>query len=448
MISDCPSPLTPLPLLNWATMSVAEQRAALARPAVQSTAAVEQAVRTIVSDVEQRGDEAVRDWAKRLDGFSDDSWFVSPAEWAGGVAACSPDLMSALELAAANIRRFHQGEVPAPHVVEVMPGVRCQRLWRPLGRVGLYVPAGTAPLPSTVLMLGIPAAIAGVAERVVVTPVGKTGVVAPAILAAAQVAGVTQIVKIGGAHAIAALAYGTESLPKVDKIFGPGNAYVTAAKALVAQSPRGAAVDMPAGPSEVLVVADETARPAFAAADLLSQAEHGVDSQVVLVAFSARQARATLAALAEQLESLPRRAIATASLRHARVILVRDRAEALAVVNAYAPEHLILQVAAPSAWLPAVHHAGSVFLGHLTPEAVGDYASGTNHVLPTYGWARSHSALGVEAFMKALTVQEVTPEGLALLAPAVTTLAAVEQLAAHARAITIRLASSASEGDQ
>jgi histidinol dehydrogenase len=309
----------------------------------------------------------------------------------------------------------------------------------PLGAVGLYVPAGTAPLPSTAIMLAVPARIAGCPVRVLCTPPRPDGTADPAVLVAARLCGVERVFKLGGAQAVAAMAYGTASVPKVDKIFGPGNSWVTAAKQIVAADADGAALDMPAGPSEVLVVADESARPAFVAADLLAQAEHSEDAQVVLVTTSRAVAEACIAEVERQLEQLPRRAIATRAIAESRVLLVPDLATAMDVSNRYAPEHLILQVAAPRDWLWRVRNAGSVFLGAWTPETMGDYCSGTNHVLPTYGHARAYSGLGVADFVKRVTVQEVTPRGLNDLGRTARTLARLESLDAHANAVSVRL---------
>jgi len=324
-------------------------------------------------------------------------------------------------------------------VVETMPGVRCERVSRPIDAVGLYVPAGTAPLPSAAVMLAVPAVIAGCGTKIVCTPPRPDGRADPAVVVAAVRAGVTDIFKIGGAQAVAAMAYGTASVPKVGKIFGPGNAWVTCAKSVVSADPDGAAIDMPAGPSEVLVIADDSASAEFVASDLLSQAEHGVDSQVVLVTTSAALADAVEAQVDEQLRSLSRADIARGSLQHARLVIVDDLETAVAVSNRYAPEHLILQCRDARALLPAITNAGSVFVGEWTPESVGDYCSGTNHVLPTYGYARSYSGLSLDQFMRGMTVQELTRDGLAGLSGAVVTLAGLEGLDAHAAAVTRRL---------
>ncbi|MEO6953244.1 MAG: histidinol dehydrogenase, partial [Polyangia bacterium] len=323
--------------------------------------------------------------------------------------------------------------------VETSPGVVCERFETPISAVGIYVPAGSAPLPSAAIMSAVPAAIAGCELRILCTPPRADGRADPAILVAARLCGVTHIYKVGGAQAIAAMAYGTRTIPKVDKIFGPGNAWVTAAKLLVAQDPAGAAYDLPAGPSEVLVIADDAANPEFVAADLLAQAEHDPSSQVVLLTPSRSLADRAIAAIDRQQAGLSRRAITAEALRRSRVILVADLDTALDVSNRYAPEHLILQVEAARSWLPKVKAAGSVFLGAWTPEPMGDYCSGTNHVLPTYGYARAFSGLALADFMRRITVQELTPAGLADLGPVAVTLAQLEGLDAHANAVSVRL---------
>jgi histidinol dehydrogenase len=344
------------------------------------------------------------------------------------------------------VSRFHALQVLAPLRLETSPGVVCERLIVPLGAVGLYVPAGTAPLPSTAIMLAVPARIAGCPVRVLCTPPRPDGTADPAVLVAARLCGIEQVFKLGGAQAVAAMAYGTESVPKVDKIFGPGNSWVTAAKQIVAADARGAALDMPAGPSEVLVIADGSARPEFVAADLLAQAEHSEDAQVVLVTTSRELAVACIAEVERQMAVLPRRAITERSIGESRVLLVPDLDTALVVSNRYAPEHLILQVAEPRVWLGRVRNAGSVFLGAWTPETMGDYCSGTNHVLPTYGHARAYSGLGVIDFVKRITVQELTPDGLRGLGPTARTLALLESLEGHANAVTVRLEALAQAG--
>jgi histidinol dehydrogenase len=364
---------------------------------------------------------------------------VSSEEAAAAFASLEPAAIEAIDVAIRNVKRFHEAQMPADVVVETMPGVRCERVSRAIDAVGLYVPAGTAPLPSAAVMLAVPAVIAGCDTRIVCTPPRPDGRADPAVVVAASRAGVTDIFKIGGAQAVAAMAYGTASVPKVAKIFGPGNAWVTCAKSIVAADPDGAAIDMPAGPSEVLVIGDETASAEFVASDLLSQAEHGTDSQVVLVTTSEELADAVEAEVTAQLETLSRADIARGSLQHARVLVVDDLDTAVDVSNRYAPEHLILQCRDARSLLPAIRNAGSVFVGEWTPESVGDYCSGTNHVLPTYGYARSYSGLGLDQFLRGMTVQELTRDGLAGLSDAVVTLAGLEGLDAHASAVTRRL---------
>ncbi|MDI1319596.1 MAG: histidinol dehydrogenase, partial [bacterium] len=334
---------------------------------------------------------------------------------------------------------FHAAQrLPDLHI-ETAPGIVCEKITRPIGRVGLYVPGGSAPLPSTALMLGVPSQLAGNPVRVLCTPPDKSGRINPWILCAARLCGISEVYKLGGAQAIAALAFGTARVPKCDKLFGPGNAFVTEAKLQVSRDAGGAAFDLPAGPSELLVIADNRANPAFVAADLLSQAEHGPDSQVVLVAFSKKFAARVLQALTKQLATLPRATIARRALERSRIFLATSRDEAVEIANRYAPEHLILQVANPRGLLTAITTAGSVFLGDLTPESLGDYASGTNHVLPTYGWARACSGLGLADFQRTLTVQTAGAAGLQNLGPVVERLALAEGLAAHQRAVRVRL---------
>ena len=435
-------------IATWRDLSKAEQVSILQRSAMSDQSEVKERTAAIVADVRARGDAALRDYTQRFDGYTPASFRVSEAEGEAGLNELGESQRLALIRAADQIKRFHAAEMPEPMRLEVSPGVVCQRVWRPLTRVGLYVPAGTAPLPSTVLMLAVPAQLAGCRERVVCTPAARNGNVHPGILAAARISGITDIYKVGGAQAIAALAYGTESVPQVDKIFGPGNAYVTQAKAIVAQDPSGAASDLPAGPSEVLVVMDESANPVFAAADLLSQAEHGSDSHVVLVALSETQLRATIAEVDRQLESLPRRDIALAALSKSAFIVAANTDEALQIANQYAPEHLLLQLTNAANYVDLIQHAGSVFIGPWSPEAVGDYASGTNHVLPTYGLARGHGGLSMESFMKSMTVQELSPQGLRDIGPVVDTLAVMEGLEAHARAVRVRLAALAAGAEE
>ena len=413
----------------------------LTRPALASDAALGPRVADIVAKVRAEGDAALRELTAKLQGVELDALEVGPEEFAAAEAALTEEQRSAIHAAADNIETFHRPQLPQAFGIETVPGVRCERVIRPIENVGLYVPAGSAPLPSTALMLGVPARIAGCKTRILCSPVQPSGRVDAAVLYAARVAGVQRVFKLGGAQAIAAMAYGTESVPKVDKIFGPGNTWVTEAKAQVDRDPAGAARDYPAGPSEVLVIADENANASFVAADLLSQAEHGADSQVLLVTTSEPLAKAVIAAVREQKARLTRGTLVDGALAHSSVIVVGDLKTAFAISNRYAPEHLILQIAEPRAWLDKVTAAGSVFLGPWTPESVGDYCSGTNHVLPTYGFARRYSSLGVADFVRSMTVQELTLEGLRAIGPVATTLAALEGLDAHAWAVNERLES-------
>lgn len=415
-----------------------EWQSILARPA-QDLRELEAPVSAILQEVATRGDDALLDFTARFDGVRLAELAVSAEEIALATEQVSPALQEAIRTAKQNIEAFHRAQQDATPTVETMPGVRCWRRSVGIERVGLYVPGGTAPLFSTVLMLAVPAVLAGCREVVLCTPPQKDGSVHPAILYAAQLAGVRQIFRVGGAQAIAAMAYGTESIPATYKIFGPGNAYVTVAKQLVSKA--GVAIDMPAGPSEVMVVADESARPEFVAADLLSQAEHGADSQVVLVCYSEQMAQAVMAATDAQLAQLPRKDFAAASLANSAAIVVANQAQALEVINAYGPEHLILAVEQAETWVEGIINAGSVFMGHYTPESVGDYASGTNHTLPTNGFARAYSGVSLDSFVRKITFQQLTPEGLQNIGPTVETMAAAEYLDAHKLAVSIRLAS-------
>ena len=408
----------------------------LARP-VQQTKKINKIVKPILEKVARSGDKALRKFAEEFDHATLDSLLVTPEEVTAAKALVSKELKKAIGVAKANIETFHAAQATAELIVEVMPGVTCRRKSVPIQRVGLYIPGGTAPLFSTVLMLGIPAQLAGCKEVVLCTPSNSEGQVHPAILYTADLVGISKIVKVGGAQAIAAMTFGTASVPKVDKIFGPGNQYVTAAKQLATKY--GVAIDMPAGPSEVLVYADDTAIPAFVAADLLSQAEHGVDSQVVLVTPSEKLAAQVLHELNLQLKNLPRKDIAYKALQHSCTVVMEDQASAIALINDYAPEHLILAVAAEEAIMEQIYNAGSVFIGNFTPEAAGDYASGTNHTLPTYGYARNYSGVSLDSFVKKITYQKISPQGLKKLGPSVEIMAENEQLDAHKLAVTVRL---------
>ena len=425
--------------LEWSRLDERGRRTALRRPAATETRELRSRVEELVQDVRLRGDDALREYTLRYDGAELAELEVSDAEFAAAGAAIEPHQAEAIARAIDTVTRFHAAQTGAAISVETAPGVVCERIEVPIQSVGLYVPAGTAPLPSTAIMLAVPARLAGCSRRIICTPPRSDGTADPAVLFAALACGATAIYKVGGAQAIAALAYGTQSVPRVDKIFGPGNAWVTAAKQLVSADAAGAAIDLPAGPSEVLVISDGSSRGDFVAADLLAQAEHAEDAQVLLVTDSRRHALECIEAIGHQLEDLPRRDIAIRSLAAARIILVADIETAFEVSNQYAPEHLIIHVAAPRRWLPLVSNAGSVFLGGYTPESLGDYCSGTNHVLPTGGHARAFSGLGVSDFVKRITVQEATPDGLRVLGPVAITLARMEGLEAHARAVSVRL---------
>jgi histidinol dehydrogenase len=415
----------------------------LARPLIQHDE-LESRVRPILKAVKEQGDQALLDFTERFDGVRLEALKVSEAEFTEAIELVDEELKAAIGLAANNVRTFHQQQWEPVQPVETMPGVRCWRKSVPISRVGLYIPGGTAPLFSSILMLGIPAEIAGCETRVLCTPPGKDGKVNPAILYTAHLLGMKEVFKVGGAQAIAALAYGTESVPQVYKIFGPGNQYVTMAKQMVSQE--GVAIDMPAGPSEVAVVADETADPVFVAADLLSQAEHGIDSQVLLVSQSKSLIEAVQTALEEQITSLPRADIARKAIENSRAVVVKEEKEVLDMINEYAPEHLILAVQNDEAMAEEIINAGSVFLGHYTPESVGDYASGTNHTLPTNAYARSYSGVSLDSYLKKITFQKLSPEGLQALGPAVEKMAAAEELEAHKLAVSVRLSKLQNQG--
>ena len=424
----------------WERLDACGRARVLARPVQSGDGTLREDVRRILAEVRAHGDAALYRFTAAYDGCRPDRLEVDAAAFEAAADVLDPALKAAIDEAAGRIEAFHRAAAPVPVAVETAPGVRVERVSRPIARVGLYVPAGSAPLPSTALMLGVPARIAGCGQVVLCSPARPDGTCDPAVLYAARRVGVHRVFRLGGAQAIAAMAYGTASVPRCDKLFGPGNAWVTEAKLQVSVGAEGAAIDMPAGPSEVLVVADAHADPAFVAADLLSQAEHGPDSQVLLVSPSASLLDAVAWEVERQCVLLPRAAIAREALAHSRSILVGSLEQALDVSNRYAPEHLILQVAEPRAWLARVESAGSVFLGAWTPESVGDYASGSNHVLPTYGYARSHSGVSVASFQKQISVQELSAEGLRAIGPCTATLAAAEQLEGHRRAVALRLA--------
>lgn len=408
----------------------------LKRPAL-NTENLFDTVRSIIDRVRSEGDRAILELEERFDKVRLETPVVSESEWSEAERLLSEELKEAIRLAAQNISAFHEAQRFTGRKVETQPGVTCWQKAVPIEQVGLYIPGGTAPLFSTVLMLALPARIAGCREIVLCTPPGRDGKVHPAVLFAARLAGVSRVFKAGGVQAIAAMAYGTESIPRVYKIFGPGNQYVTAAKQLV--SLRDVAIDMPAGPSEVEVLADGTANPAFVAADLLSQAEHGVDSQALLVTTSVTLQQQVKAEVERQLALLPRKEIAARSLENSKLIVVKDMDEALELTNRYAPEHLIIEAADYLSLAERVVNAGSVFLGPLSPESAGDYASGTNHTLPTNGYARAYSGVSLDSFIRKITFQEIAPEGLRRIGPAIEVMAANEQLDAHKNAVTIRL---------
>jgi histidinol dehydrogenase len=425
--------------IDWNTASMDARRAALSRPAAGSREEVFRQAATIVTAVRSEGDAAVRRFTRQFGGPELSELRVSAQEFRDAREALDARQIAALERAVANVTAFHQAQLSAPLAVDTMAGVRCERITRPIDSVGLYVPAGSAPLPSTAIMLAVPARIAGCPARAIASSPGPDGRLHAAVLVAAELCGIERVYKMGGAQAIAALAFGTESVPKVDKIFGPGSAWVTAAKQIVAADPTGAAIDLPAGPSEVLVIADDSADARFVAADLLAQAEHDTLAQVLLVTTSARLADAVASELATQLDALSRHDIVTQSMSNSRCILVESLDAAVQVSNDYAPEHLILQTREPRALLEKVTCAGSVFLGPWSPESIGDYCSGTNHVLPTYGYARSYSGVSLIEYQKRITVQELSSDGLRALGPTAITLSQLEGLDAHGNAVQVRL---------
>lgn len=399
----------------------------MSRPAINASERITAAVSDILDRVKAEGDSALRDFSQRFDHVQVADIRITASEIAAASARLSDDVKHAMAQAVRNIEIFHNAQKMPVVDVETQPGVRCQQITRPIASVGLYIPGGSAPLPSTVLMLGTPARIAGCQRVVLCSPPP----IADEILYAAQLCGIQEVFQIGGAQAIAAMAFGSESVPKVHKIFGPGNAYVTEAKRQVSQRLDGAAIDMPAGPSEVLVIADSGATPAFIAADLLSQAEHGPDSQVILLTPDAAIAQAVAVEVEQQLALLSRADIARQALESSRLIVTNDLQQCIDISNAYGPEHLILQIRQPEEIIDQIDNAGSVFMGDWSPESAGDYASGTNHVLPTYGYTSTYSSLGLADFVKRMTVQQLTPQGLLGLASTIETLAQAEQLTAH-----------------
>jgi histidinol dehydrogenase len=413
---------------NWKSL--------LQRPAIDNSS-LQAKVHSVMDDVKREGDVAVKKFTQQFDGVSLPDFAVSAEEISEAVAKLPEELKSAIRQAAANIQLFHKKQLSGMEVTETMPGVKCWRKSIGIEKVGLYIPGGTAPLFSTILMLGIPAAIAGCKEVILCSPPGKDGKLHPAILFAAQLTGITRIYKIGGVQAIAAMAFGTETVPQVYKIFGPGNQYVTCAKQMVQQE--GIAIDMPAGPSEVCILADQAADPSFIAADLLSQAEHGADSQVLLVTDNEPLIAKVEAEIKKQLSLLPRKEFAARALENSSAVIVKDLSEAIDLVNEYAAEHLIIACADDELIAEKIINAGSVFLGNYSPESVGDYASGTNHTLPTNGFARAYSGVSVDSFVKKVTYQKLSKEGLQQIASTVELMAEAEGLDAHANAVRIRL---------
>jgi len=426
-------------LINWQSISQQQKVDALARPAIADNALLSTQVANILAQVQKQGDKALFSLTEQFDGIALKTLLVTNDQVEQAKLALTAKRLKAINTAYEQIKSFHSAQTPKDIFVETCPGVKCTLKTEAIESVGLYIPAGSAPLPSTVLMLGVPAQLAGCKRTVLVCPPDKEGQLANEILVAAQLCGIKEIYTIGGAQAVAALAYGTETIQAVNKVFGPGNRYVTEAKKQLSQQVAGFAIDMPAGPSEVLVIADEQANPAFIAADLLSQAEHGADSQVILLTDS----EALIGQVADELENqvalLSRREIAELALKQSRLILTKDMAQAVEVSNLYGPEHLIVQTEEPQQLLRDLRNAGSIFVGAYTPESAGDYASGTNHVLPTYGYSKVISSLSLADFSRRYTVQEISKTGLSNLAECIIELTDAEGLDAHQRAVTIRL---------
>ena len=422
-------------VIDWNAVSEKEQDSLLMRPAVSASDTITAIVTDILKNVKDNGDEALREYNRKFDKTEVEDLLVAPEVFDAAEAALPEALKDAMRVAVSNLTKFHTAQRLVPVSVETMKGILCEQVTRPIDSVGLYIPGGTAPLFSTALMLLIPAQIAGCRKVVLCSPPP----IAPEILFACRLCGVEAVYQVGGAQAVAAMAFGTESIPKVDKIFGPGNAFVTEAKRQVSQRLDGAAIDMPAGPSEVLVIADAGANPAFVASDLLSQAEHGPDSQVVLLTPDASFAQRVAEETEKQLAALPRREIAEKALSASRLIVARDLDQCVEISNRYGPEHLIIETRNARELVADVTNAGSVFLGDWAPESAGDYASGTNHVLPTYGYAATYSSLGLADFQKRMTVQELSADGLRQIGAVVELMAAAERLDAHKNAVTVRL---------
>ena len=426
-------------VFEWSEQSQTNRQNVLQRPIQQNSQSLQSTVSSIITQVQSQGDQALITLGRQFDCSTLENLTLTPAQKQSIIGQLSDKVKQAMDVAYEQIKAFHQAQKVDDILVENLPGVRCELRHEAISQVGLYIPGGTAPLPSTVLMLGATAQVAGCPRRVLCTPANEKGQIAAEILYGAQLCGIDEIYLVGGAQAIAALAYGTETIDKVDKIFGPGNGFVTEAKQQVSSDTQGAAIDMPAGPSEVLVIADANANPAFVAADLLSQAEHGKDSQVILVCDDRDMINQCVQQLQSQLMTLSRKEIAQASINNSRFILTQDIPHAIDVSNLYAPEHLIVQTDNPRQWLSHITNAGSIFLGQWSPESAGDYASGTNHVLPTYGYARNYSSLGLADFCRRFTVQELNVQGLSSLAPCIMTLAEAEGLDAHKQAVAIRM---------
>lgn len=423
-------------LTYWQNCNLREQQLLLTRPAINDSASISQSVSAIIAQVRSQGDAALKTLSEQFDKVSISTFKLTTEEITQATNRIKPSLKQAMQLAASNIKKFHQAQYRDNICVETMPGITCQQVTRPIDSVGFYIPGGSAPLLSTVLMLAIPAQIAGCRKVILCSPPP----IADEILYAADLCGISEIYQLGGAQAIAAMAFGTETIMPVDKIFGPGNAFVTEAKRQVSQSIDGAAIDMPAGPSEVLVIADSDANPAFIAADLLSQAEHGPDSQVILLTPDPILAQAVSNEVDQQLKQLSRQQIAQQALASSRLIITQDIEQCIAISNQYGPEHLIIQTRDAEKIVEKITNAGSVFLGDWSPESAGDYASGTNHVLPTYGYSKTCSSLGLADFQKRMTIQHLSPQGLLAIGQAVEIMAEAELLTAHKKAVSLRLA--------
>jgi histidinol dehydrogenase len=426
-------------LIYWQKLSEQQKTFVLARPAIADSALLSTQVANIISQVKSHGDKALYTLTEQFDGIALTTLSVTPEQINKAKLALTDKRLKAIKTAYQQIRAFHSAQQPTDITVETTPGVKCTLKTEAIESVGLYIPAGSAPLPSTVLMLGVPAQLTGCKRTALVCPPDKNGQLANEVLVAADLCGINEIYTVGGAQAIAALAYGTQTIPAVNKVFGPGNRYVTEAKTQLSQQVSGFAIDMPAGPSEVLVIADEQANPDFIAADLLSQAEHGVDSQVILLSDSESLIKRVSKKLETQLSTLTRHRIAKQALTQSRLILTKDLYQAVDVSNEYGPEHLIIQTEDAPTLLASLRNAGSIFVGAYTPESAGDYASGTNHVLPTYGYSKVISSLSLADFSRRYTVQEITKAGLASLAECIIELTDAEGLDAHQRAVTIRL---------